>query len=174
MRRRFTRSSGKRKRAIWVNVPFSGVAFTETVGSQVLMVPEDWEAQFSGNAAEKCVLRAVRGEITWQQTSVGTAGTTGFWGLYVSGTAESGTAMTAWTQAGMSKVDWLRTGAFGISTSVTTSLTSALQARLPIDVKAKRRLTSRDSITICAGFASDAASPGGVLGGILRFLVARD
>ena len=37
-----------RKRAVWVNIPFGSVAFSEVVGNQDLLVPEDWEASFTG------------------------------------------------------------------------------------------------------------------------------
>ena len=48
MKRTFRRAVRRpRKRAIWVNIPFGGVAFTESVGNQVLLVPEDWEASFT-------------------------------------------------------------------------------------------------------------------------------
>ncbi|MGN5493390.1 hypothetical protein [Campylobacter coli] len=168
--RRFARAP--RKRAIWVNIPFGGVTFTETTTNQLLLTAEDWEAQFDGNANETAVLRAIRGDIVWSQTVAGTAGGTGFWGLYVADKAA--TVVPTFTTAGMGDVDWLRVGAFGVSTSVTTSLTSALQARLPIEVAAKRRLKSRDAVYLVGGFATDAASPAGVLSGLLRFLVARD
>jgi len=161
-----------RKRAVWCNIPFGGVNFTESIGVQLLLTPEDWEAQFSGNANEKATLRAIVGNITIQQTAVGTAGTTGFWGIYAS--SKGATVTPSFTVAGMGDVDWLLTGSLGISTSVTTSLTSAQGAVLPINIRAKRKLDSNKAIFIAAQYGSDAASPAGVIGGLLRFLVARD
>jgi len=170
-----SRTKGRRaprKRAIWCNVPFGGVAFTESVGSQLLLTAEDWEAQFTGLAQESAVLRAVVGTIVIQQTVVGTAGTTGFWCIYV--TDKDATVPPVFTVAGLSDVDILRVGAFGISTSVTGSLSAAESAATQIEIKAKRRIKSRDSVRIAAQYGADAASPAGVIGGMLRFLVARD
>jgi len=175
MRRSFQRrpSARRAKRdTVWVNIPFAAAAFTESIGTQILMVPEDWEAQFTGNAWERATLLAIKGNITVQQTVAGTAGTTGFWGIYIMDANAS--VNPAFTVAGMSEVDWLYTGALGISTSVTTSLTSAQGAVIPIDIKTKRRLNGRDAIWISAQYGSDAASPAGVMGGLLRFLVARN
>ena len=164
------RSRGARKRPIWVNIPFGAVAFTESVGNQALLQPEDWEPSFTGLSIDRAVLRAIVGYIVIQQTVVGTAGTTGFWGIYMND-AGSATVPT-FTTSGMSEVDWLRTGAFGCTTSVTGSLSAAEQAAIPINITAKRRISSRDQIQICAQFGADAASPAGVLGGLLRFLVS--
>jgi len=167
--RRFARP---RKRAIWVNIPFGAVAFTETLGAQRLVIGEDWEAQFTGIANESAILRAVVGQITIQQTTVGTHGTTAFWGLYIQD--HNATVNPSFTTTGMSEVSWLTTGAFGTTSSISSSSTSALEATRDVNVRAKRKLTSRDSIYIAAQYGSDAAAPAGVLGGILRFLIARD
>jgi len=161
-----------RKRAIWVNAPLANLAFSETVGVGNILEPEDWEAQFDGNANEVAVLRAIRGDLVFQQTTAGTAGGIAFMGLFI---ADSGaTVFPTFTAVGMGEFDWLRVWSFGVSTSATTSLTSALAARMPVEVSAKRRLKSRDAIYLAAGFATDAASPAGVMGGLLRFLIARD
>ena len=94
-----------RKRAVWVNIPFGSVAFSEVVGNQDLLVPEDWEASFTGLTQERAVLRAIVGEIVWKQTTVGTAGGNGFWGIYMAGANE--TAVPVFTTSGMSEVTWL-------------------------------------------------------------------
>ena len=174
MKRTFRRAVRRpRKRAIWVNIPFGGVAFTESVGNQVLLVPEDWEASFTGLGNEQAVLRAIVGEIVLQQTTVGTAGGNYFWGIYIAGANE--TAVPSFTTSAMSEVDWLRVGARGTTGSITSSvLQSTMLSSQPIEIRAKRKLKSRDQISICAQFANDAATPAGVLSGILRFLVARD
>jgi len=162
-----------RKRAIWVNIPFGSVAFTESVGNQALVVPEDWEAQFSGNNNETCSLRAVVGELCFTQTVVGTAGGNYFWGMYIAGANE--TAVPVFTVAGMGEVDWLRTGCRTTSSVLTDSKgANTWGAVQPIALKAKRKLKSRDTIYICAQFGADLASPAGVIGGLLRFLIARD
>ena len=172
-KRRVTGVSRFRKKAIWVNVPFGNVAFTEAVGNQVLVVPEDWEAQFGGNANETCSLRAIVGELNWVQTVVGTAGGNAFWGIYISD--KDATVVPTFAVAGMADVDWLRTGARSTTASVTASvLQSTVLGVQPIMIKARRKLKSRDSIYIAAQFGADAASPAGVLGGLLRFLIARD
>lgn len=169
-RRRGTRRP--RKKAIWVNIPFGSVAFSETAGSQLLLTPEDWEAQFSGTGNETAVLRAIVGEITWQQLAVGTAGTTAFWCIYVND--KDATVVPTFTVADLGDIDILRVGAIGTSNSVTNSLSATALSGIKIDIRAKRRLKSRDAIRIVAQFGADAATPTGVLGGILRFLIARD
>jgi len=164
---------GTRKRAIWVNIPFGAVAFTESVGNQLLLTAEDWEAQFAGAANETAVLRAVVGQLTWSQTVVGTAGGNAFWGIYIAD--KDSTVPPTFSTAGMGDYDWLRVGSRITSSSVTATLVQTLrEGTEDIHIKAKRRLKSRDAVYIAAQFGSDAASPAGVLGGILRFLVARD
>jgi len=175
--RRFSRgrrgSGGTRKRAVWVNIPFGNVAFTESVGNQVLLVPEDWEASFTGLSIESATLRAVVGQLVLQQTTVGTAGGNYFWGIYLAGANE--TAVPVFTTSGMSEVLWLRTGARSTSSVLTDSKgANTWGAVEPIEIRAKRKLTSATQISICAQFGADAASPAGVIGGLLRFLIARD
>jgi len=172
-RKTFSRGRSPRKKAIWINIPFGAVNFTESVGNQVLLVPEDWEAQFTGLANESCTLRAVVGEIILMQSVVGTLGGNAFWGIYL--TSANETVVPTFSTTGMSEVDWLRTGVRGTSSTVTASvLQSSNQFTIPIAIKSKRKLKSRDSIYICAQYATDAASPAGILSGLLRFLVARD
>jgi len=170
--RRFLRTRVARKRAIWVNIPFGGMNFTESVGRQLLLVPEDWEASFTGLANESAVLRAVVGEIVFSQTTAGTAGGNFFWGIYMAGIDK---AVPVFTTTGMSDVSWLRTGARATSSVVTQSATvfSAIMSQ-SIDITAKRKLTTNSQISLCAQYGADAASPAGVASGILRFLVARD
>ena len=163
----------RKKKAIWVNVPFGAVNFTESANNQLLLVPEDWEAQFTGLANESCTLRAIVGEIILMQTVVGTLGGNAFWGLYVSD--KDATVVPSFSTNGMADVDWLRTGVRGTSSTVAASvLQSSNQFTIPVHVKAKRKLKSRDSVYIVAQYASDAAAPAGILSGLLRFLVARD
>ena len=120
------------------------------------------------------MLRAIVGEIVLQQTTVGTAGGNYFWGIYIAGAKRDG-SVTSFTTSAMSEVDWLRVGARGTTGSITSSvLQSTMLSSQPIEIRAKRKLKSRDQISICAQFANDAATPAGVLSGILRFLVARD
>jgi len=167
------RAPATRKRAVWVNIPFGGVAFTESVGNQDLLLPEDWEASFTGLTQERAVLRAVVGELNIVQTTAGTAGGNFFWGIYMAGANE--TAVPVFTTTGMSEVIWLRTGSRPTSNSATQALSlTSLDNAQAIDVKAKRKLDTRTKISICAQFGADAATPAGVMGGILRFLVARD
>jgi len=163
---------GPRKRAIWVNIPFASVAFSESVGTQGLVVPEDWEAQFAGSSNETAVLRAVVGQITWSQTAVGTAGGTGYWGIYIND--KDATVAPTFSVAGMADADWLHVGARAISGSVTATLVASIQSHQEVAIRAKRRLKSRDTIWIAAQFGADAASPTGTLGGLLRFLISRD
>jgi len=164
---------GARKRAVWINIPFASVAFTESVGNQVLLVPEDWEASFTGLSIESATLRAIVGQLVFTQTVVGTAGGTFFWGIYMAGANE--TAVPVFTTSGMSEVIWLRTGCRPTSSVLTDSKgANTWGAVEPIDIKAKRKLTSASQISICAQFGSDAAAPAGVIGGLFRFLVARD
>jgi len=170
--RRAIARRGPRKRAIWVNIPFGGVNFTETVGRQLLLVPEDWEATFTGLANEHAVLRAVVGEICIVQTTAGTAGGNLFWGIYLAGIDKT---VPVFTTTGMSDVSWLVTGARPTSSVVTNSMTVATSILTQqIHVKAKRKLDTNSQISLCAQYGADAASPAGVLSGILRFLVARD
>ena len=167
------RGAATRKRAVWINIPFGGVAFTETVGNQDLLFPEDWEASFTGLSIESATLRAIVGQLVFKQTVVGTVGGNYFWGIYMAGSNE--TAVPVFTTTGMSENIWLRTGARPTASSITDSLASnTWQAVEPIDVKAKRKLTSGTKISICAQFGADAVAPAGVIGGLLRFLVARD
>jgi len=164
---------GTRKRAVWINIPFGSVNFSESVGDQLLLTPEDWEASFTGLTQEGAVLRAVVGELVFKQTVVGTNGGNYFWGIYLVGA--NATVVPTFTTSGMSEVIWMRTGCRPTSSAITDSLASnTWQAVQPIDLKVKRRITTRDEIHICAQFGSDAASPAGVIGGLLRFLVARD
>ena len=177
MARRFTTKGIRwpkvtRKRAIWVNIPFGGVNFSETVGRQLLLVPEDWEATFTGLANEQAVLRAIVGEIVFSQVTAGTAGGNFFWGIYAAGIDK---AVPVFTTTGMSDVRWLRTGARATSSVVTQSATvfSSLMSQT-IDIKAKAKLTTNTQISLCAQYGADAAAPAGIMSGILRFLVARD
>jgi len=166
------RRGGPKKQAVWVNIPFQGVTFTETVGGTELMVAEAWEAQFTGLAYERAVIKAIRGYVTVQQGVVGTNATSSaYWGLYL---ADGGGAITvAFTVSGMSEVRWLHTAAVGVAGTLVTQ-TSAAIMNFPIDVRAKARITSRDSLYIAGQVGTDAASPGFTLGGLLRVLVARD
>lgn len=173
MRRRPMIRRAPRKRAVWINIPFGSVAFSEVVGNQDLLVPEDWEASFTGLTQERAVLRAIVGEIVWKQTTAGTAGGNGFWGIYMSGANE--TAVPVFTTSGMSEVVWLWTGSRPTSSSITDSINATLvNSTQAISITAKRKLDTRTKISICAQYGADAASPAGTLGGILRFLVARD
>jgi len=160
---------GARKRAIWVNIPFSFI-YTESVGNQLLLAPEDWEAQFGGNANETAVLRAIRGAVYWHQTVAGTLGTAAFWGIYISD--KDATVVPTFSVAGMADVDWLWTDTY--CTQGTVSGTGAAVQRQQLEIKSKRRLKSRDAVYICAQFGTDLVSPAGIIGGIARFLVARD
>jgi len=173
MRRRTSvRRAGTRKRAVWVNIPFGGVNFSETAGEQLLLLPEDWEASFTGLSNERAVLRAVVGEVIFAQTVVGTAGNNLFWGLYLSGL---GAATPVFTTTGMSTVSWLRTGVRAVTNSITNSQSMVLSNYAQqIDVKAKRKLDSSLKLSIVAQYGADAASPAGIMSGLLRFLVARD
>ena len=170
--RRTTVRRAPRKRAIWCNIPFGAVAFTESAGNQALLVPEDWEASFTGLSNERAVLRTIVGEVTIQQTVAGTLGTTGFWGIYMAG--NDSPAAPAWTVTGMSDVDWLHVGSFGTQSTVSATSNLYSIAARQVHVKSKRKISTRDSIYICGQYGADAASPAAVLGGILRFLVARD
>jgi len=161
-----------RKRAIWVNIPFGDVAFTEVVGAQLLLTAEDWEAQFGGNANETAVLRRIVGTIVVNQTVAGTAGEVGFLMIYISD--KDATVVPSFTTSDLGDIDIMHVDAYRTASSVTDSLTAGALHRYVIDIKAKRRLKSRDAIRLCLQFAADAASPAGKAGGILRFLVARD
>jgi len=172
-RRTSVRRVGTRKRAVWINIPFGGISFSETVNTQQLVVPEDWEAQFSGNSNETAVLRAVVGQFVWQQTVVGTAGGQGYWGIYIAD--KDATVVPTFSVAGMADVDWLRTGCRPTASAVTDSKGACTWSAVePIEIRAKRRMKSRDAIYLAAQFGTDAASPAGLFSGLLRFLVARD
>jgi len=171
-RRTSVRRGGPRKRAVWVNIPFGDVNYSETVGRQLLLVPEDWEASFTGLTNEHAVLRAVVGEVNFVQTTAGTAGGSLFWGLYLAGIDK---AVPVFTTTGMSDVSWLRTGTRATSSVVTnTQILCGDDFVTKIHVKAKRKLDTNSQISICAQYGADAASPAGIMSGILRFLVARD
>jgi len=163
-----------RKRAIWINIPFAATAYTESAGAQLLLTAEDWEAQFTSLANERAVLRAIVGEIYLYQTVVSTtSGVPTFWGIYM--TDANVTTTPVFTTVGMSEWDWLRTGVVPCTTSVTASVNQASRMWvIPINIKAKRRMTSQDEIRIVAQVGSDAGSPAGTINGLLRFLVARD
>jgi len=161
-----------RKRAIWVNVPFGQIAFTEAVGTQLLLTPEDWEAQFSGQANETAVLRAIVGDVCVQQTVVGTAGNVIQWGVYIAD--KDSTVPPVFTAVGLADYDWLHMGAVGVAGTLVTATTAAPTSSIHVRIKSKRRLRSRDAVYICAQCNTDAVSPAGTIGGVLRFLVARD
>jgi len=163
---------GVRKRPVWVNIPFGNVPFTETVGSQLLLVPEDWEASFTGLTNERAVLRAVMGEVCFMQTTVGTSGGNFFWGIYVAGIGKSAPVFTT---TGMSDVSWLRVGARCTASAVTGTLNQASKIfSEDIAIKAKRKLDTNTQVGMVAQFANDAAAPAGFFSGVLRFLVSRD
>jgi len=169
-RSRLRRAPAARKRAIWINIPFL-FSFSETAGNQLLLSPEDWEAQFTALGMEKATLRAIRGVLWWQQTVAGTIATSGaFWGIYK--TDITNTAAPVWTVTGLGTQDWLHTDAFCIQGTVSGTNT-AIQRR-DMKIVTKRKLTSKDAIYICGQIGADAASPAANVGGILRFLVARD
>ena len=171
-RKRTAFRRGARKRAVWINIPFGNVQFTETSFTALLLAPEDWEAQFTGDANETAVLRAIVGNVTYAQSAAGTVGGTAFWGIYIAD--KDATVFPVFTVAGMGDVDWLHTHVQATATSVTGTLLASVQSTIPVNIKAKRRLKSRDSIYITGQFGADAASPSAILGGLLRFLVARD
>jgi len=171
MRRSTRFARAPRKRAVWVNIPF-GYAFGESASSQLLLVPEDWEASFTGLTNERAVLRAIVGELSIVQTAVGTAGGACFWGIYLAGI---GKPAPAFTTSGMSDVSWLLTGARSTTTVVTGAASTFSKFFCDsVHIKAKRRLTTNDQISIAAQFSGDPAAPTGIVSGILRFLVARD
>jgi hypothetical protein len=168
--RGFARPRVARKRALWVNIPFV-FSFSETAGNQLLLSPEDWEAQFTALGMEKATLRAVRGVLWWHQTVAGTLATSaGFWGIYK--TDITNTAAPVWTVTGMGTQDWLHTDSWCIQGTL-SGTTAALQRR-DIKIVTKRKLSSKDAIYICGQIGADAASPAANVGGILRFLIARD
>jgi len=171
--RRITRRrAGPRKRAIWINIPFGGVVFTESVGRQLLLLPEDWEATFTGLANERAVLRAVVGQLIFSQTAAGTLGGNMFWGIYAAGIDK---APPVFTTTGMSDVSWLRVGARATASSVTSSITTTtFMGTEDVHITVKRKLDTNTQLAIVAQYGADAASPSGVISGILRFLVARD
>lgn len=170
MRRRTTTlRRGPRKRAIWVNIPFT-MTFSETANNQLLLTPEDWEAQFTALSMERATLRAVRGVLYWHQTVAGTLGSPAFWGIYVTDIAN--TAPPVWTVTGLGTQDWLHTDCFCVQG--TLSGTNAAIQRREIEVKSKRKLTSKLAIYLGGQIGADAATPTATIGGILRFLVARD
>ena len=154
---RTVRRTGTRKRAIWVNIPFGGVNFSETAGEQLLLLPEDWEASFTGLSNERAVLRAIVGQVVFAQTVAGTAGNNIFWGLYMSGL---GAATPVFTTTGMSDVSWLRTGVRAVTSVVTNTQIMALgDYAQEIEVKAKRKLDSSLKISLVAQYGADAAAP---------------
>ena len=156
--------------------PFSSFIVTETGGEQALLVPEDWEAQFTGLAMERAVLRAVVGQIFFAQTVVGAPGTPLFWGIFLRDVnVPAATAFPVFTVASMGQFTWLWTGARGAADAVTGNLAKGGNTLMEnIAIKAKRRLTSQTAIYISAQFGADAGSPAVSIGGLLRFLVARD
>ena len=168
--RRRAPARAARKRAIWVNIPFV-FTFTETAGNQLLVSPEDWEASFTALSFEKATLRAVRGVLWWHQTVAGTLATAAaFWGVYK--TDITNTAAPTWTVTGLGTQDWLHTDSFCIQG--TLSGTNAAIQRRDMFIKTKRKLDSKSAIYICGQIGADAASPSVNVGGILRFLIARD
>jgi len=167
-RRRF--AARPRKRAIWVNIPFL-FTFSETATNSLLVTPEDWEAQFSGLSMESATLRATVGVVWWHQTAAGTLATAAcFWGIYR--TDINDTAAPVWTVTGMGTQDWLHCDSFAVQG--TLSGTNAAIQRRDIRLVSKRKLTSKTKLFICGQIGSDAASPTVNVGGILRFLIARD
>jgi len=93
-----------------------------------------------------------------------------FWGIYK--TDITNTVAPNWTVTGLGTQDWLHTDAF--FTQGTLSGTNAAIQRREMEIKTKRKLTSKDAIYICGQIGADAATPLASIGGILRFLVARD
>jgi len=174
--RRFTtkgiRWPKQRKRGIWVNIPFGGVNYSETVGRQLLLLPEDWEATFTGLANEHAVLRAMVGQVCFTQTVAGTAGGNLFWGIYLAGIDK---AVPVFTTTGMSDVSWLTTGVRATSSVVTNAITiGADNFQTKLDIRTKRKLDTNSQISICAQYGADAATPAGIMSGLVRFYVARD
>jgi len=168
--RRGFRRPGLRKKALWVNIPFT-MTIAEASSFQVLVLPEYWEAQFSGENNETAVLRAVRGQIMYQQTAAGTLGRGFFWGLCIQDV--NATVTPTFSISGMAEVDWLWTGMFAAQATPAGTV-AALQHEY-MDVKAKRRLKSRDAIVLVGQSEPDAAAaPVANINGILRFLIARD
>ena len=72
----------------------------------------------------------------------------------------------------MGTQDWLLTQAVGVQSAV--SSTNVSTQRMEVNIKSKRKLTSKTAIYIGGQVGVDAASPAFTVGGILRFLVARD
>jgi len=172
---RFARRA-PRKRAVWVNIPFGSVQVTVTITRQLLLLPEDWEASFTGLTNEQAVLRAIVGELTFVQATACSASNKGaawFWGLYMAGIDK---ATPPFTTTGMSDVSWLLTGCRAQSPDVTSSINvcSTIFTQ-QIHVAAKRKLTTNSQISLASQFGNDASgAPAGVISGIVRFLIARD
>jgi len=175
MARRFRRrsSGGARKRVLlWVNIPFT-ITFTKTAGGGVLLTPEDWEAQFTGDGNERCTLLAIRGCAAWSQTVVGTNGVPVYWGIFVQD--KNAATVPTWTVAGMADVDWLFTDCHGTQATAvsTTSAGDTIRGR-ELEIKARRRMSSRDSIWIAGQHSpTDVLAPATNLYGIARFLISR-
>jgi len=93
-----------------------------------------------------------------------------FWGVYK--TDITNTAAPTWTVTGLGTQDWLHTDSFCIQG--TLSGTNAAIQRRDMLIKTKRKLDSKSAIYICGQIGADAASPSVNVGGILRFLIARD
>jgi len=170
-KRRFT-GRPMRKRGVWINIPFGGVNFSETVGRQLLLLPEDWEASFTGLTNEHASLRCIVGQLNFIQITAGTAGGNFFWGIYAAGIDK---AAPVFTTTGMSDVSWLTTGVRATSSVVTNTLVMGGDDYVSkVNVKAKRKLDTNTQLAIVAQYGSDAASPAGIMSGLLRFFVVRD
>jgi len=174
-RTRFSRGRGTRKRAVWVNIPFGNLGYSETANALILLTPEDWEASFTGLTNESATLRAIVGQIHIVQNTAGTRGGDMFWGIYMHGASDI--TVPTFSTSGMSEYTWLRTGSRAVSSVITDGLqmSQIYCAVEEINIKARRKLTSAVNISICAQFGADpGAAPTGIIGGLLRFLVARD
>jgi len=157
-----------RKRPIWVNVP-GALSFTETAGTQAIMVPEDWEVAFSGNANEQAVLRTIQGNLSYSQATTATQGVQGFAGLYIAD--KNATVAPTFSTTGMDDVDWLHVWNFAPQATV-SSANNPMQ-KWDVDIRAKRRLKSRDTVYLVAQFGADGvANPSATLGFMLRLLVS--
>ena len=58
-----------RKRAIWVNIPFGGVNFSEVAGEQLLLLPEDWEASFTDSPTSELFCEPLSGRSALRRPS---------------------------------------------------------------------------------------------------------
>jgi len=164
------RSPRKPRDLIWVN-KIVEIAWTDAgvVGGDI-MDSTNWAIN---TAFDRATLLAIKGVVSWTQSSNATTGDAPFlaWAFYKDAGGLTTGLMDPAAATGTEAFDILHWSHAALQG--TASTTNAPIQREAVDIKVKRKLTSGDSIYLVARCPADTVSPTGNLIAQLRFLIDR-